>query len=203
MADRSNFWKMVDRTKPTKLRIFSESELWDCENYFSEIQSDSTLPPNEIITASERLTLIRSELDLRHSDAKHQQTHRLARLAITVAMISVTVAIISGVAQCLANKSTRETRLAAVGTPIVATPVPMELPTATPGLTGTPPTVTTEVTVTPTVPAVTPPTPRPSPTAQRRKKRRTRPETARKTDPVGEFFRSLFRPKPTPTGNRR
>ena len=70
MADRSNFWKMVDRTKPSKLRVFPESELWECENYFLEIQSDSTLPPNEIITASERLTLIRSELDLRNSDAK-------------------------------------------------------------------------------------------------------------------------------------
>jgi hypothetical protein len=82
MADRSNFWKMVDRTKPSKLRVFAENELQDCEDYFLEIQSDSTLPPNEIITASERLALIRSEIDLRHSDAKHRQTQRLARWAI-------------------------------------------------------------------------------------------------------------------------
>ena len=51
MADRSNFWKMVDRTKPTKLRVFAESELRDCEDYFLESQSDPMLPPNEIITA--------------------------------------------------------------------------------------------------------------------------------------------------------
>src|SRR4029077_5244622 len=79
MPDRSNFWKMVDRTKPGKLGVFPESELRDCEDYFLEIQSGSTLPPNEIITASERLALIRSEIDLRHSDAKHRQTQRLAR----------------------------------------------------------------------------------------------------------------------------
>jgi hypothetical protein len=52
-----------------------------------EIQSDSTLPPNEIITASERLTLIRSEIDLRHGDASHGQTQRLARWAIGVGMV--------------------------------------------------------------------------------------------------------------------
>ena len=42
MADRSNFWKMVDRTKPSKLRAFAESELRDCQEYFLEIQCDST-----------------------------------------------------------------------------------------------------------------------------------------------------------------
>ena len=193
MADRSSFWRMVDRTKPNKLRAFAESELRDCQNYFLEIQSDSTLPPNEIITASERLTLLRSEIDLRHGDAKHRQTQRLARWAIAVGMVSIAVATVFGVAQCLAKTPTRENRPAAIGTPTVATPTPMELPTATPALTATP-----------TVPAVTAPTPRPTPTEQRRKKRRTRPdETMRKTDPVGEFFRSLFRPKPTPTTNRR
>ena len=202
MADRSSFWKMVDRTKPNKLRVFAESELRDCQDYFLEIQSDSTLPPNEIITASERLTLLRSEIDLRHGDAKHGQTQRLARWAIGVGMVSGALAIISGVAQCLANKPTRENRPAAIGTPTVATPTPMELPTATPALTATPPTAAPELTATPTVPAVTAPTPRPTPTEQRRKKRRTRPETMRKTDPdgrVGKFFRSLFRPKSTPT----
>src|SRR5947207_3511930 len=186
MADRSNFWKVVERTKPSKLRAFAESELRACQDYFLEIQSDSTLPPNEIITASERLTLIRSEIDLRHGDAKHRQTQRLARWATGVGMVSVAVAIISGVAQCLANKPTRENWPASIGTQAVATPTPMELPTATP-----------ELTATPTVPAVTAPTP----TEQRRKKRRTRPQTMRKTDQgggVGEFFRSLFRPKPTP-----
>jgi hypothetical protein len=206
MADRSNFWEMVDRTKPSKLRVFAESELRDCQDYFLEIQSDSTLPANEIITASERLTLIRSEIDLRHGDARHGRTQRLARWAIAAGMVSLAVAIISGVAQCLANKTIRENRPVAIGTPTVATPTPMELPTATPALTATPPIAAPELTATPTVPAVTAPTPRPTPTEQRRKKRRTRPETIRKTDPggrVGEFFRSLFPPKPTPTPSRR
>src|SRR4029077_6283157 len=149
MADRSNFWKMVSRTKPGKLGVFPESELRDCEDYFLEIQSDSTLPPNEIITASERLTLIRSEINLRHSDAKHRQTQRLARWAIAVGLVSVAFAIISGVAQCLANKPTPENWPAAIGTPAVATPTPMELPSPTPELTA----------ATPTVPVVTAPTP--------------------------------------------
>jgi hypothetical protein len=210
MEDRSNFWKVVDRTKPSKLRAFAESELRACQDYFLEIQSDSTLPPNEIITASERLTLIRSEIDLRHGDAKHRQTQRLARWAIGVGMVSVAGAIISGVAQCVANKPTRENWPATIGTPAVATPLPMELPTPTPELTAMPPTATPELTATPTVPAVTAPTPRltprPTPTEQRRKKRRTRPQTMRKTDQggrVSEFFRSLFGPKPTPVTNGR
>ena len=203
MADPSDFWKVVDRTKPSKLRAFAESELRACQDYFLEIQSDSTLPPNETITAAQRLTLIRSEIDLRHGDAKHRKTQRLARWAIGVGMVSGALAIISGVAQCLANKPTRENRPAAIGTPTVATPTPMELPTATPALTATSSTAAPALTATPTVPAVTVPTPRPTPTEQRRKKRRTRPETMRKTDPVGEFFRSLSRPTPTPTTNPR
>lgn len=100
MANRSNFWKMVDRTKPTKLRVFAESELRDCEDYFLESQSDPMLPPNEIITASERLSLIRSEIDLRHGDARHEQTQRLARLAIGIGIVgifSAVVAIVFGI----------------------------------------------------------------------------------------------------------
>jgi TonB family protein len=126
MADRSNFWKMVDRTKPSKLRVFVESELRDCEDYFLEIQSDSTLPPSEIITASERLALLRSEIDIRHSDAKHRQTQRLARWAIAFGMVSMAAAITSGVAQFFAHKPTHET-LPATGAPIVATPSAREL----------------------------------------------------------------------------
>jgi len=126
MADRSNFWKMVDRTKPSKLRVFVESELRDCEDYFLEIQSDSTLPPSEIITASERLALIRSEIDIRHSDAKHRQTQRLARWAIAFGMVSMVAAITSGVAQFFAHQPTHETLLA-TGAPIVATSSATEL----------------------------------------------------------------------------
>jgi len=136
MADRSNFWKMVSRTKPGKLGVFPESELRDCEDYFLEIQSDPTLPPNEIITASERLALIRSEIDLRHSDAKHRQTQRLARWAIAFGMVSMAAAITSGVAQFFAHKPTQETLLA-TGEPIVATPSARELLTPTQELSAT------------------------------------------------------------------
>jgi len=138
MADRSNFWKMVDRTKPSKLRVFAQSELRDCEDYFLEIQSDSTLPPSEIITASERLALIRSEIDIRHSDAKHRQTQRLARWAIAFGMVSMAAAISSGVAQFFAHKPTHETLLV-TGEPIVATPSARELLTPTQELTATSP----------------------------------------------------------------
>jgi hypothetical protein len=148
MADRSNFWKMVGRTKPGKLRVFAESELRDCEDYFLEIQSDSALPPNEIITASERLALIRSEIDLRHSDAKHRHTHRLARWAIAFGMVSMAAAITSGIAQFFAHKPTHETLLA-TGEPIVATPNARELPTPTQELTATSPTAMLEVSAAP------------------------------------------------------
>ena len=138
MADRSNFWKMVGRTKPSKLSVFAKSELRECEDYFLEIQSDPTLPPNEIITASERLALIRSEIDVRHSDAKHRQTQRLARWAIAFGMISMAAAITSGVGQFFAHKPTHEILLA-TGEPIVATPSARELLTPTQELTATSP----------------------------------------------------------------
>ena len=144
MAVRSNFWKMVDRTKPSKLRVFADSELRDCEDYFLEIQSDSTLPPSEIITASERLALIRSEIDLRHSDAKHRQTQRLARWAIAFGMVSMAAAITSGVAQFFAHKPTHETLLV-TGEPIVATPSARELLTPTQALTAWSPAATLEL----------------------------------------------------------
>ena len=215
MADRSNFWSMVDRTKPSKLRVFAEDELRDCEDYFLEIQSESTLPPNEIITASERLALIRSELDIRHSDAKHRQTQRLARWAIAFGMVSMAAAITSGVAQFFAHKPTREH--ATIGVPIVATPSPMEVPTPTQELSAASPTVmpersavlaTTMAELTAASPTATPkftvvPTPRRTPTEQRRKKRRARPEATKETDPVGELLRSLFPPKPTPRTSPR
>jgi periplasmic protein TonB len=146
MPDRSNFWRMVDRTKPGKLGVFPESELRDCEDYFLEIQSESTLPPNEIITASERLALIRSQIDLRHSDAKHRQTQRLARWAIAFGMLSVAVAIASVVVQLLAHKPTHETLLA-TEEPIVATPSAMELLTPTQELTATSPAAMPELSV--------------------------------------------------------
>jgi TonB family protein len=139
---------MVDRTKPGKLRVFAENELRDCEDYFLEIQSAPTLPPNEIITASERLALIRSEIDLRHSDAKHRQTQRLARWAIAFGIVSMAAAITSGVAQFFAHKPTHETLLV-TEEPIVATPTSRELLTPTQELTATSPAAMQELTATP------------------------------------------------------
>src|SRR4029077_15412683 len=147
------------RTKPGNLRVYAESELRDCEDYFLEIQSDPTLPPSEIITASERLALLRSEIDIRHSDAKHRQTQRLARWAIAFGMVSMAAAITSGVAQFFAHKPTHET-LPATGAPIVATPSARELlaptqeltamsPAAMPELSAAPSTVTPELTPAP------------------------------------------------------
>ncbi len=139
MADRSNFWKMVDRTKPSKLGVFGEKELRDCQDYFLEIQSDSTVPTDEFITASERLTLICSEIAIRHSDAKHQQTQRLARWAIAVGMASVTAVIVFAITQYLANRAPRENSPAAIETPNIATPAPIETPiVATPTPTASP-----------------------------------------------------------------
>ena len=203
MADRSNFWQMVDRTKPSKLRVFGDDDLDDCLNYFSEIQFDSTLPPNESLTASERLTLIRSELDLRHAEARYKRTQRLARWAIVIGMMSIVVAISSAVVQYFVHKpladrgtATTETAISAMSTPIVlATPVEALVPTT--------PSETPDLTPAPTVPAATP---KPMPTDQRRKKPRTKPESKTKAAPdksIDQILRSLVRPKPTPKPNRR
>jgi hypothetical protein len=141
MADRSNFWKMADRTKPSKLRAFAESELRDCQDYFLEIQSDSTLPSSEIITASERLTLIRSEIDVRHSDAKHRQTQRLARRAIGIGILgifSAVVAIVFGIANRPTPQHVPAAATEAAQTPVVIPPTPAALPTTTPTLAASP-----------------------------------------------------------------
>jgi uncharacterized protein YuzE len=197
---------MVDRTKPSKIRVFAESELQDCEDYFLDIESDSTVAPSEIITASERVALIRSELALRHSDARHRQTQRLARWAVAFGMLSVAVAITSGVVQFLSHKRTHETLPATVAAPIDATPTPVELPTATPELIAGPLTVTPEPTVgarTATPQLTAKPKSRRAPKEQRPKKRRPRPEPQKKTDPVSDLLRSLFPPKPTPKEGSR
>src|SRR4029453_6868023 len=97
-------------------------------------------------------------------DARHRRTQRLARWAIGVGIVSLAAATISGVTQCLANKRIRENWPAAIGTPTVTTPTPMELPTATPALTAASPTAAPELIATPTVPAITAPTPRRTPT---------------------------------------
>ncbi len=192
MADRSNFWKMVDRTKPSKLRVFAESELRDCEDYFSEIQADSMLPPNEIITASERLTLIRSEIDRRHSDARHEQTQRLARWAIgigIVGILSAVVAIVFGIANRPTPQHVPAVATEATQTAAVIAPTPAALPTTTP-------TPAALLTTTPT-PAASPTmsvVSTPTPTAQQKKTRRTR---HKRPTPPPSFWDRLFKPKST------
>ena len=196
---------MVDRTKPSKLRVFGESDLLDCQQYFSQIQSDSTLPANEIITATERLILIRSEIDLRHADTRYRRTQRLASLAIGVGMLSLSVAGISGVAQYLANKPVRDNQPATKDTLPVAASTPMELPIVTPTVTATT-TDTPDLTAAPIMPVVATPSPRATPTEQRRKKRRARPEMKKKAQPdpsIERILRSLVRPKATPRAGHR
>jgi cytoskeletal protein RodZ len=167
---------MVERTKPSKLRTFAESELRNCEDYFLEIQSDSMLPPNEIITASERLTLIRSEFALRHSDARHEQTQRLARWVIGIGIVGIFSAVIA-IVFAIANRPTPQyvpaAATEATQAPAVFPPTPAALPTTTP---------------TPAALLTTTPTPEASPTmsvvstrtptTQQKKTRRTRPKSA-------------------------
>jgi hypothetical protein len=188
MADRSNFWKIVDRTKPSKLRDFAESELRDCQDYFLEIQSDSTLPPTELITASERLALIRSEIDLRHSDAKHGQTQRLARWAIGIGIVGIFSAVVA-----IANRPTPQhvpaAATEAAQTPAVIPPTPATLPMTTP-------TPAALLTTTPT-PAASPTmyvVSTRTPTTQQKKTRRTR---RKRPTPPPSFWDRLFKAKST------
>ena len=176
---------MVDRTKPSKLHVFAKSDLRECEDYFLEIQSDSTLSPNEVITALERLILIRSEIDLRHSDARHEQTQRLARWAIglgIVGIFSAVVAIVFGIAnrptpQHVPAAATEASQMAAV-----IPPTPAALPTTTPVPAASP---TMSVVSTRT------------PTTQQKKTRRTR---RKPPTPPPSFWDRLFKPKATPPG---
>ena len=193
---------MVDRTKPSKLRVFAESELRDCEDYFSEIQADSMLPPNEIITASERLTLIHSEIDRRRSDARHEQTQRLALWAIGIGIVgifSAVVAIVFGIAnrsipQHVPAAATETAQTTAVILPTPAalpttTPTPAALPTTTPTPAALPTTTPTPAAA-PTMSVVSTRTP----TTKQKKTRRTRPK---RPTPPPSFWDRLFKAKPT------
>src|SRR5207244_9078258 len=134
--DRSEFWKIVDKTKPENLRALSDEEIRDCQNYFLEIL-DSTLPAYESVTASLRLILLRGEIDLRHSDARHQQTQRLLRWAIrvgilsAVAVLSAIVAIVFGVANRPTPEQVPTAAIEVTETPAAISPTPAGLPTTT------------------------------------------------------------------------
>jgi hypothetical protein len=205
MTDRSNFWQMVDRTRPSKLRVFGESDLGDCLDYFSEIQADSTLPPNESLTASERLTLIRSELDLRHADARDRRTQRLARWAIAIGMISIVVAVASAVTQYFMHKPVASPLPPRPAAASFATFQPVASPSPTEGLPGESGNDTPELMPAPTVTATTAPSPTPTASVQSRKKRRIKPVAKKKAthdNPIEQILRSLIRTKPTPRPNR-
>jgi len=199
-SDRSNFWRVVDRTKPGKLNLFSENELRDCQNYFSKVQSDSAVSPNELIMAAERLTLIRSEIDVRHGDANYRRALRLARWAIGLAMIPLTGATVFGVAQFLRRQPARKNW--PMETSTMSTAMAVEVPTSTPELTQ-PPNAIPDVTLAP-VYSISVPTSTSTPTRKGRvrTKHRSQRQSIKKPDSSGRLeglFRSLFQPRPTQT----
>jgi hypothetical protein len=194
VVDQSEFWKIVEATKPEKLRALSNEEIRDCQNYFLETL-DSTLPAFESVTASLRLILLRGEIDLRHSDARHWQTQRLARWAIGVGILSAVV-ILSTVAAIvfgLANRPTPEhvpaAATEATEIPAIIVPTPAALPTTTP----TPAalaTITPAPTASPTMSVLSTRTP----TTQKKKTGSTR---RRRPTPTPRFWHQFFKPKST------
>ena len=192
--DQSEFWKIVEKTKPEKLRALSDEEIRDCQNYFLEIL-DSTLPAYETVTASLRLILLRGEIDLRRSDVRHRQTHRLLRWAIRIGILSAVVILSAIVAIVfgIANRPTPE-RVPAAATeateiPAIIPPTPATLPTTTP----TPAalaTTTPAPTASPTMSVVRTRTP----TTQKKQTGRTR---RRRPTPTPSFWHQFFKPKST------
>jgi hypothetical protein len=191
VIEQSEFWKIVQATEPEKLRALSDKEILDCQNYFLDVQYDSALPGLERVTASLRLILLRSEIDLRQNDARHRQTQRLARWAIRVGILS-TIVILSAVVAILfgiVNRPTPDHAPAAATEatemPAVIPPIPKALPTATPtpAVSPTFPTTTPTPTTSPTASAVRTRTP----ATQQKKAQRPRPK----------------RPTPTPSRSRK
>jgi hypothetical protein len=106
VADRSQFWKNVDATKPEKLSRLSVRQLRDYQNYFLEVQGDynPALPPHENTVASERLTLLRDEIGSRRgkrrpaasvAEQRHKQVIFWMKIAAAVAAGGVLVTIIA------------------------------------------------------------------------------------------------------------
>ncbi len=192
--DQSEFWKIVEKTKPEKLRALSDEEIRDCQNYFLEIL-DSTLPAYETVTASLRLILLRGEIDLRRSDVRHRQTQRLLRWAIRIGILSAVVILSAIVAIVfgIANRPTPE-RVPAAATeateiPAIIPPTPAALPTTTP----TPAalaTTTPAPAASPTMSVVS----RRTPTTQKKKTGRTR---RRHPTATPSFWHQFFKPKST------
>jgi len=205
-ADRSNFWKVVDRTRPSKVHLFSETELRDCQDYFLKVQSDPSVPANELIVAAEQLTLIRGEIDRRYGDAKYRRAQHLGRWAITLATVSTITAIALAIAQFLRKPAAHESSPGDFGTSTIVTAslvteTPMPTPEPTPL-----PSPTPDVTLAP-VYAIEAPTSTPTATAKARPrtKHRSRRQSKKKVEargPIEGLFRSLFPPRPTQTPSR-
>jgi hypothetical protein len=189
VVDRSEFWKIVQATEPEKLRALPDKEIRDCQNYFLETQFDSTLPAHESVTASQRLILLRSEINLRHNDARHGQTQRLARSAIGVGILSAVVAIVFGIANRPTLEHVPAAATEATETAAVIPPTPAALPTTTPTAAALP-TITSTPTASPTVSVVSTRTP----TTQQKKTQRTRRKSP---TPPPSFWDQLFKPKST------
>src|SRR5437773_5838503 len=182
--DQSEFWKIVKRTKPDKLRALSDEEIRDCQNYFLEIL-DSTLPAYETVTASLRLILLRGEIDLRRSDVRHRQTQRLLRWAIRIGILSAVV-ILSAIVAILfgiANRPSPE-RVPAAATE--ATEIPAIIPPTPAALA----TTTRAPTASPTMSVVRTRTP----TTQKKQTGHTR---RRHPAPTPSFWHQFFKPKST------
>jgi hypothetical protein len=193
VVDQSEFWKIVEATKPEKLRSLSDQEIRDCQSFFLETL-DSTLPAYESVTASLRLILLRGEIDLRHSDARHRQTQRLARWAIGVGILSAVV-ILSAVAAIvfgLADKPSPQNVPAAA---TEATEIPEIVPT---------PAAVPTATLAPATLATITPTSTPSPTSSvlstrtpTTQKKTTGHSRRRRPTPKPGFLRQLLKPKST------
>jgi len=182
--DQSEFWKIVEKTKPEKLRALSDEEIRDCQNYFLEIL-DSTLPAYETVTASLRLILLRGEIDLRRSDVRHRQTQRLLRWAIRIGILSAVVILSAIVAIVfgIANRPTPE-RVPAAATE--ATEIPAIIPPTPAALA----TTTRAPTASPTMSVVRTRTP----TTQKKQTGHTR---RRRPAPTPSFWHQFFKPKST------
>jgi hypothetical protein len=192
VVDQSEFWKIVEATKPEKLRALSDEEIRDCQSFFLETL-DSNLPAYESVTASLRLILLRGEIDLRHSDARHRQTQRLARWAIGIGVLSAVVILsaVGAIVFGLANKPTPQDVAAAATeateTPAIIAATPAAVPTAT---------------LTPATLATITPTPTPSPTSSVLSTRTPTPQKKptghsrpRRPTPKPRFWHQLLKPK--------
>jgi hypothetical protein len=201
-VDRSNFWKVVDRTKPSKLYLFSEDKLRDCQDYFLRVQSDPSVPGNELVTAAEQLTMIRSEIDRRYADNQIQVNLASRMVGNWTCRGFDNLRNWLWIAQFLARQPPRENWSADRGTPSFTTALATDMPTPTPEPTRQP-SPTPEITLAPVfaIEASTS-TPKATATSRSRIKHRSRRQSTRKADsrgPVGKSFRSLFPPRPTQT----